>query len=52
MLSESMRGICISGNAPVEICCRSIRCGDNLSSSHLDSSWVDMHCLLILLPLS
>jgi hypothetical protein len=52
MLAESMRGICASGNAPDEICCRYIRCGDNLSSCGLDSTWFAMHHLLILLPVS
>ncbi|RVW28931.1 hypothetical protein CK203_102855 [Vitis vinifera] len=35
MLAESMRGICASGNAPDEISCRCIRCGDNLPSFSL-----------------
>ncbi|MBA0815223.1 hypothetical protein Gohar_020985, partial [Gossypium harknessii] len=38
MLAESMRGICVSGNAPDEIFCRSIRCVDNLSSWSVGSS--------------
>ncbi|PON61859.1 plasminogen activator inhibitor [Parasponia andersonii] len=52
MLEESMRGICASGNAPDEICCRCIRCVDNMSSCALDSSRLTVHRLLILLPLS
>ena len=52
MLVGSMRGICASGNAPDEISCRCIRCGDNLPSFAFNSFRFSLHHLLVLLSQS